>query len=481
MGKSNSKLSLLSEQLQGNQRFFGLENFGNTCYFNSVLQALFFCEPFRVSLLNYRAKQAHRNGSSTTSTTTSAASTTIITGQTTSDKAIPTLLDTLGDLFEMISHNKRRTGIIAPRRFYATLRQVNELYNNTMQQDAQEFLNFLLNSLAETVEKETRQAAAAAKEKEKDKDKDKEKNGSEATSPAITVDGETTSSGSSSTTGGTPRTWVHSIFEGVLTNETRCLTCETVRTRDECFLDLSVDVEQNSSLTSCLKNFSSTETLSNDSKYFCETCCCEQEAQKRMRIKSLPNVLAIHLKRFKYIERLQRFKKLAVRVTHPIELRLFNTTDDAVEPDRIYDLVAAVIHVGLQPNRGHYISVVRSQDHWLLFDDDVVNVVPESELELFFGHTDSQRNNSKHTETTYILFYQARGYKVENTVPINGISSTTNDKGEKPKRKILLNRFTGSRSDKTPDSDEHASEPEPEEYRPTVRDTIPESNGTIGV
>lgn len=25
------------------------------------------------------------------------------------------------------------------------------------------------------------------------------------------------------------KTWVHSLFEGILTNETRCLTCETVR------------------------------------------------------------------------------------------------------------------------------------------------------------------------------------------------------------------------------------------------------------
>lgn len=61
--------------------------------------------------------------------------------------------------------------------------------------------------------------------------------------------------------------------QGILTNETRCLQCETVTARDETFLDLSLDIEQNSSITSCLKNFSSTETLNAEDKFFCDKCC----------------------------------------------------------------------------------------------------------------------------------------------------------------------------------------------------------------
>ncbi len=49
-------------------------------------------------------------------------------------------------------------------------------------------------------------------------------------------------------------------------------------------------------------------------------------------------------------------------------------SDDAVNPDRMYDLVAVVIHCGSGPNRGHYISIVKSCGFWLIFDDDIVDV-----------------------------------------------------------------------------------------------------------
>jgi len=46
--------------------------------------------------------------------------------------------------------------------------------------------------------------------------------------------------------------------------------------------------------------------------------CC------RMRVKKLPHVLALHLKRFK-LEQPNRSIKLSYRVVFPLELRLFNT------------------------------------------------------------------------------------------------------------------------------------------------------------
>ena len=51
-----------------------------------------------------------------------------------------------------------------------------------------------------------------------------------------------------------------------------------VTSKDEDFFDLSIDVEQNTSVTSCLRNFSSTETLCSDNKFQCDTCSTKQEA-----------------------------------------------------------------------------------------------------------------------------------------------------------------------------------------------------------
>lgn len=65
-----------------------------------------------------------------------------------------------------------------------------------------------------------------------------------------------------------------------------------------------------------------------------------------MKIKKLPNILALHLKRFKYQEDVGKYIKLAYRVAFPLQLRLFNTVDDAEDPDRLYELFAIVVHIG---------------------------------------------------------------------------------------------------------------------------------------
>ena len=355
-GNSSTKLEkAIDGQIPNGERYYGLENFGNTCYANSVLQALYFCRPFREGLLEYyeRLPETHEEN----------------------------LLTCLGELFFEIASQNKRTGVYSPKRFIARLKRDNELFRSFMHQDAHEFFNYTLNECCEILEREARAA------RDQDPAADPASDDAESRAqPKIT-------------------TWIHEIFQGHLTNETECLWCENVTRRDEAFLDLSLDVEQNASVSACLRQFSSDELLANRDKFQCDKCGGLQEAHKRMVLKSAPSVLALHLKRFKYIESAGRHSKLMHRVVFPQELRLDTLSEgaSAEQKDASYDLFAIVVHVGSGPNHGHYVSLVKSHGQWLTYDDDAVDIAEEEDVLRLFGNT---RENQGSSEQGYILFYQ---------------------------------------------------------------------------
>lgn len=294
------------------------------------------------------------------------------------------LFTSLKDIFEAIIAHRSHIGVVSPHKFLEILRRENEMFRTAMHQDAHEFLNLLLNEVVENVEHFSKSRIQEIGHSEA--------NGLTVNSGVVVPDRTSTMS---STTG-----WVHELFEGTLTSETRCLTCENTSQRDEAFLDLSVDLDQHSSVTSCLRKFSEEEMLCERNKFHCDNCGGLQEAEKRMKIKRLPKILALHLKRFKYTEDLQRLQKLFHRVVYPYYLRLFNTTDDAEDPDRLYELYAVVVHIGGGPYHGHYVSIIKTQDRgWLLFDDELVEPVDKAYVRNFFGGANA-------LACAYVLFYQ---------------------------------------------------------------------------
>jgi ubiquitin carboxyl-terminal hydrolase 22/27/51 len=210
---------------------------------------------------------------------------------------------------------------------------------------------------------------------------------------------------------------VHQHFSGVLRSELECADCGTTSHKFDPFLDISLsldgvvasDASPSStgviSLDRLLQKFTADEQLQDVNQVYCPRCAKYRSATKRLRVRTLPNVLAFHIRRLDFF----RQRKMSTFVQFPLvglDMRKYlagpvegsesvngNSIPSLVldvngsgSHDDPYDLVAVINHHGDSVDGGHYSTFVmdghgsrlarpESPKDWFLLDDVHVSSV----------------------------------------------------------------------------------------------------------
>ncbi|KAB2069461.1 hypothetical protein ERO13_A08G089200v2 [Gossypium hirsutum] len=352
----------------------GLNNLGNTCFMNSILQALLHTPPLRNYFLGDRHNRYYcqqKNGA--------------INGTKNSRLCLACDMDAI---FSAVFSGDRTP--YSPAKFLYSWWQHAANLASYEQQDAHEFFISMLEGIHEKVEKDKRKSQSP---------------------------------------GGGDCCIAHRVFSGILRSDVMCMVCGfTSTTYDPC-VDISLDLEPNqggsgksssakslnscnveadcmhpnqnggiSTLNGCLERFTRAEKLGSDQKFFCQKCQVRQESLKQMSIRKLPLVSCFHVKRFEHSSIRKMSRKVDRFLQFPFSLdmapylsssilrsrfgnRIFpfdgDEQDASNDLSTEFELFAVVTHSG-RLDAGHYVTYLRLSNQWYKCDDAWITQVNES-------------------------------------------------------------------------------------------------------
>ncbi|KAL8688357.1 MAG: hypothetical protein Q9218_005717, partial [Villophora microphyllina] len=218
--------------------------------------------------------------------------------------------------------------------------------------------------------------------------------------------------------------FISNLFAGQHASRLRCTTCKNTSTTYEAFYSISVEIPSKGKgidIHDCLRSYCQEERLSKDEMWKCPVCKCEREATKQITITRAPQFLVVHFKRFSAGKN-EGTRKVHTKVEFPLHglnIESYMTSpsaksrdssnqmianeegqhpDAAVTPPFLYDAYAVMRHLGQSGNGGHYISLVRdaARGCWRKFDDDRVSDFDPGKLK------GEQRLQN---EQAYLVFY----------------------------------------------------------------------------
>lgn len=277
----------------------GLQNLGNTCYMNASLQCLRVITPLTEYIVE-RGGERH--------------------GDTTKNDLVDSYFSFVRDIWSCGNQ------ILVPRDLKREFGRYKEQFLGYGQQDAPEFINFLLDAIHEAV-KTVRTDRADRKKK-------------------------------------VTESVISRLFYGQYRSTVTCDRCNHDSVTREPFMFLTLPVTR--SLEDSFRSISRDDALTNDNRYKCDHCKSETNAVKRLEVERLPTVLIIYLKRFNG----NRHRKVETNMDIPLQ---FDHSEGS------YDLIGVVDHHGTL-DRGHYTSSILIDGRWYDTDDQKIYEISKSQV-----------------------------------------------------------------------------------------------------
>ncbi|KAL0228189.1 hypothetical protein RCL1_004332 [Eukaryota sp. TZLM3-RCL] len=174
-------------------------------------------------------------------------------------------------------------------------------------------------------------------------------------------------------------TAIHQIFGCFLASNVKCKAqnCTYSSRIFEPVLGISLEINKRvKSLKDALDLFMHKEVVEG---YKCEQCKKPVPVDKWFSIRTTPNVLVVHFKRFSFTG---RGSKLSQKIPLPSLINLRPYTCDAVaDDDCVYSLSSVIVHHGSSLSFGHYTSFVKSSNGlWYHYDDESVSSISEQKM-----------------------------------------------------------------------------------------------------
>ena len=320
----------------------GLSNNSNCCYANCILQCLLHCEQFYKLMMELSNDYSINIDSSTP------------------------ILKSMIEFFKnycIIRKSKQfeTGGCLDPNNLYKKLFQHEPFTNfqHGRQEDAQEFLISLLDGISDEIKKL----------------KLKSTEGVNGVQPLTTP--------------------IQDLFMGRNKSVTRITGKAYVSTNLESYYTMAINIEDEEvhSIEDALVQDYSKEEIIEDFK--CPLTGKVEAAQRNIKLKQLPKILIIHLKRFKFVE--GQNQKILKNVSYGPTLNIPTSilSDDCTCSQGIYKLQSVVYHKGFSAQNGHYITNIKHHGFgWIACDDTKIH-----------GVTEKSVLSLKETQNPYLLVY----------------------------------------------------------------------------